>query len=63
MKIGTLRLTDPDLAANQFGDMLSGHLLDRTWLGIGKAPTKAEIQRVVAGAVALFLAAYAREVV
>jgi hypothetical protein len=63
MKIGTLRRTDPDLAANQFGDMLSGHLLDRTWLGIGKAPTKAEIQRVVAGAVALFLAAYAREVV
>jgi len=43
--------------------MCLGLMLDHTWLGIGKTPTKAVIQRVVAGAVALFIAAYGREVV
>ena len=61
MQAGTLRQADPQLAANQLEDMLSGHLLDRRCLRIGKAPGKKEIDQVITSAVQLFLFGYSVE--
>lgn len=59
MELGLLRRSDPDVTARLFCDMLSGHILDRAWLGIGKKPSPAEAKRTIDGAVDLFLRGYA----
>jgi hypothetical protein len=53
-----LRRADPMLAATLFCDMLSGHILDRAWLGIGRRPWRAEAKRTIHAAVAVFLNGY-----
>jgi AefR-like transcriptional repressor, C-terminal domain len=40
MQEGLLRRADPGLIARLYCDMLSGHILDRAWLGIGGGPRR-----------------------
>jgi AcrR family transcriptional regulator len=58
MRARLLRRADPMLAASLFCDMLSGHLLDRAWLGIGKRPSRAEAKRTINAAVDVLLNGY-----
>jgi AcrR family transcriptional regulator len=58
MRARLLRRADPMLAASLFCDMLSGHILDRAWLGIGKRPSRAEAKRTINAAVDVFLNGY-----
>jgi AcrR family transcriptional regulator len=55
MQSGELRHGDARLTANLFCDMLSGHILDRTWLGIGRKPSALEVSTTINTAVCLFL--------
>jgi AcrR family transcriptional regulator len=55
MQAGVLRRADPDLIARLYCDMLSGHILDRAWLGIGEKPSAAVARRTIDAAVDLFL--------
>ena len=50
-----LRKADPDLAARLLVDMLSGHILDRAWLGIGKKSSDAEVKKIIGAVVDTFL--------
>ncbi|MGH9898326.1 MAG: TetR/AcrR family transcriptional regulator [Pyrinomonadaceae bacterium] len=59
MSAGLLRSANPELAAYLFHDLISGHLLDRTWLGIGKRPGAKEINCMIDAAVDLFVKGYA----
>jgi len=56
---GTLAVTDPALAAEQFFGALCGHLHLRTLLSPRDAPGEAEIERAIAHAVRGFLRAQA----
>jgi AcrR family transcriptional regulator len=58
MKARLLRRADPMLAASLFCDMLSGHILDRAWLGIGRRPSRAEAKRTINAAIDVFLNGY-----
>jgi len=55
---GALRIDDMDLAANQFGELCKGDLFVRSLCGMCDNPTEADIERVVNGAVEMFLARY-----
>jgi AcrR family transcriptional regulator len=55
MERGLLRREEPDLIARLYCDMLSGHILDRAWLGIGEKPLPAVAQRTIDAAIDLFL--------
>ncbi len=59
MAAGKLLSRDPGLAAEQFMGLLRTHLHMRALLGIGPAPTQAEIETTVTAAVETFLRAYA----
>jgi AcrR family transcriptional regulator len=52
---GRVRLSDPDLAARQFLEMVKGDLHFRALLRLGPPPSQKEIEDCVAGAVRLFL--------
>jgi AcrR family transcriptional regulator len=56
---GTLAVTDPTLAAEQFFGALCGHLHLRALLSPRDAPTEAEIERAIGHAVSSFLGAHA----
>jgi AcrR family transcriptional regulator len=58
MQTGELRAGDARVAADLLCDMLSGHLLDRRWLGIGEKPTAAERKRTIDAAIRIFLDGY-----
>lgn len=59
MEAGRLRRHDPGVAAEQFSGLLRTHLHLRALLGVGPAPTDAEIAATAAAAVETFLSAYA----
>jgi AcrR family transcriptional regulator len=61
MKAGLLRRGDPDLIARLYCDMLSGHILNRAWLGIGERPSPVVVKRTIDAAIDLFLNGYATE--
>ena len=58
VEAGILRIDDMDLAANQFGELCKGDLFVRSLCGMCDAPSEADIERVVNGAVEMFLARY-----
>lgn len=58
VEAGVLRIEDMDLAANQFGELCKGDLFVRALCGICENPPEADIERVVNGAVEMFLARY-----
>ena len=55
---GVLDIDDMDLAANQFGELCKSDLFIRALCGMCDTPSDAEIERVVRGAVEMFLARY-----
>jgi len=55
---GILRIDDMDLAANQFAELCKGDLFIRALCGMCERPSEADIERVVQGAVDMFLARY-----
>lgn len=55
---GILDIEDMDLAANQFGELCKGDLFIRSLCGMCKDVSQADIERVVNGAVEMFLARY-----
>lgn len=55
---GVLRIDDMELAANQFGELCKSDLFVRCLCGIRCDITEADIERVVTGAVEMFLARY-----
>ncbi len=55
---GVLRIHDMDLAASQFGDLCKADLLVRNLCGLRGEVRDADIERVVNGAVEMFLARY-----
>jgi len=55
---GKLRIDDLDLAADQFPELCKAGLHLQMALGLCEAPNAAEIDRVVAGAVEMFLCKY-----
>lgn len=55
---GELRITDFDLAADQFIELCKADIFLRVMCGLIPAPSEAEITRVVDGAVSTFLARY-----
>lgn len=57
---GQLAITDFDLAADQFFQLCQTTLCDRMLCNVQTAFSDAEITRIVDGAVAMFLACYAR---
>jgi AcrR family transcriptional regulator len=57
---GELHIDDFDLAADQFAELCRADLFPRLVFGIDKSFEKEEIQRVIAGAVSMFLARYGR---
>jgi AcrR family transcriptional regulator len=57
---GELHIDDFDLAADQFAELCRADLFPRLVFGIDKFFEKEEIQRVIAGAVSMFLARYGR---
>ena len=61
MQQGHLRSADPELAASLLCDMLSGHLLDQTWLGIAARPSPAKIKQASNTAVQIFLHGYSHD--
>jgi AcrR family transcriptional regulator len=56
---GDLAIADPKLAAHQFAELCKADLFRRHIYGVQTSATPAEVDRVVDGAVALFLALYA----
>lgn len=56
---GQLEIDDIDLAADQFPELCKAGLHLKLLLGIREAPTEAEIDRVIAGAVDMFMSKYA----
>jgi len=58
---GALRVPDPDLAAEQFFGLLKGNTHTCVVLGIGAGPSAETLDRLVDGAVSLFVRAYAAE--
>lgn len=59
MEAGNLRRGDPGLAAEQFTGLLRTHLHLRALLGVGPAPSDAEIEETATAAVETFLSAFA----
>jgi AcrR family transcriptional regulator len=57
---GELNIDDLDLAADQFAELCRADLFPRLLFGIDKSFEKDEVQRVIAGAVSMFLARYGR---
>ncbi|WP_422032267.1 TetR/AcrR family transcriptional regulator [Roseovarius sp.] len=55
---GVLKIDDMDLAANQFGELCKSDLFVRSLCGVCGEVTEADIERVVNGAVDMFLARY-----
>ncbi|MEQ8294822.1 MAG: TetR/AcrR family transcriptional regulator [Roseovarius sp.] len=55
---GVLKIDDMDLAANQFGELCKSDLFVRSLCGVCGEVTEADIERVVNGAVEMFLARY-----
>lgn len=55
---GELRIADYKLAADQFGELCKADLWPRLIFGISKSVSDAEIDRVVEGAVDMFMARY-----
>ncbi|MGC8203005.1 TetR/AcrR family transcriptional regulator [Aliiroseovarius sp. PTFE2010] len=55
---GELVINDVDLAAEQFAELCKVHLHPCCLLGLKEQPTEAEIDRVIDGAVDMFLARY-----
>jgi len=55
---GVLRIDDMDLAANQFGELCKSDLFVRSLCGVCDEVGEADIERVVTGAVEMFLARY-----
>lgn len=55
---GVLEIDDMDLAANQFGELCKSDLFVRSLCGVCGEVTEADIERVVNGAVEMFLARY-----
>lgn len=58
VKRGELEIDDMDLAANQFGELCKSDLFVRSLCGVCGEVTQADIDRVVTGAVEMFLARY-----
>jgi AcrR family transcriptional regulator len=58
---GKLRIDDIDLAADQFPELCKAGLHLKMVLGLRKPPTDEEIDRVIAGAVDMFLCRYGVE--
>ncbi len=56
---GEVRIDDIPLAAAQFAQLCKADLQDRLILGTGPVPGAAEIDRIISGAVAMFMARYA----
>lgn len=55
---GQLKVDDPVLAADQFGELCKADIWPRLVFGVSHRVTEAEIDRVVDGAVEMFLARY-----
>ncbi len=55
---GTLQIDDMDLAANQFGELCKSDLFVRSLCGVPCEKSDEQIERVVQGAVDMFLARY-----
>lgn len=55
---GVLKIDDMDLAANQFGELCKSDLFVRCLCGVECQKSEADIERVVNGAVEMFLARY-----
>jgi TetR/AcrR family transcriptional repressor of mexJK operon len=55
---GELKIEDMNLAADQFGELCKSDLFVRSLCGIGGPVSEADIDRVVTGAVDMFLARY-----
>lgn len=55
---GILKIDDMDLAANQFGELCKSDLFVRSLCGVNCEATDENIERVVNGAVEMFLARY-----
>jgi len=55
---GILKIDDMDLAANQFGELCKSDLFVRCLCGVECQKSEADIERVVNGAVEMFLARY-----
>ncbi len=55
---GTLKIDDMQLAANQFGELCKSDLFVRHLCGMADEASEADIERVVTGAVEMFLARY-----
>ncbi|MGX0974597.1 TetR/AcrR family transcriptional repressor of mexJK operon [Roseovarius sp. MBR-51] len=58
VEAGILKIDDMDLAANQFGELCKGDLFIRSLCGMCNGVTDADVERVVNGAVEMFLARY-----
>jgi AcrR family transcriptional regulator len=58
VEAGILRIDDMDLAANQFGELCKGDLFIRSLCGMCQEVSETDIERVVNGAVEMFLARY-----
>jgi AcrR family transcriptional regulator len=52
---GAFRLADPNLAADYFLEMVSGTIRMQCLIGLRQSPTKAEVKKIVKGAVTQFL--------
>ena len=55
MEAGEIRAGDAHFMAALFCHMVSGHLLDRAWLGIGRKASTVEVKRTIDVEVNLFL--------
>ncbi|SDW14371.1 TetR/AcrR family transcriptional regulator [Roseicitreum antarcticum] len=55
---GTLRIDDHALAADQFMQLCQAHIFDRVACGVQTAFSEAEVNRVIDGAVEMFMARY-----
>ena len=55
---GVLKIDDMDLAANQFGELCKADLFVRNLCGVCNAFNEQDVERVVNGAVEMFLARY-----
>lgn len=58
VEAGILNIDDMDLAANQFGELCKSDLFVRCLCGVSADVSEDQIERVVNGAVAMFLARY-----
>lgn len=58
VEAGILKIDDMDLAAIQFGELCKGDLFIRSLCGMCKEVSEADVERVVKGAVEMFLARY-----